>query len=197
MWETSLLLQDPALGMGPHVMVACPCSTVTLCVPLPALQTSHQTETIVTEKTLAVHGLAALSAAELEPWLVDFSSGTVVDLLLLWLSKDGMGWNRFPGLCSEHQSPLEQEVENFPTSFFLHHIIWSRYLDFYDWIGSNHIFGAYHVVDLFPWKSWVLPRTKDPHLQQNKGFGVIFTLSFLDKMAVKSCIEARQTVLVQ
>lgn len=31
MWETSLLLQDPALGMGPHVMVACPCSTVTLC----------------------------------------------------------------------------------------------------------------------------------------------------------------------
>lgn len=37
---------------------------------------------MTTEKTLAVHGLAALSAAELEPRLADFSSGNVVDLLL-------------------------------------------------------------------------------------------------------------------
>lgn len=33
-------------------------------------------------KTLAVYGLVALSAAELEPGLADFSSGTVVELLL-------------------------------------------------------------------------------------------------------------------
>lgn len=45
----------------------------------------------------------------------------------IWVPKDGMGRNRFLVLWSEHQSPLEQ-VENFPTSFFLHHVIWNRYL---------------------------------------------------------------------
>lgn len=38
---------------------------------------------MATGKTLAVHGLAALSAAQLKPGLAAFSSGNVVDLLLL------------------------------------------------------------------------------------------------------------------
>lgn len=37
---------------------------------------------MATGKTLAVHGLAALPAAELQPGLADFSSGNEVDLLL-------------------------------------------------------------------------------------------------------------------
>lgn len=130
MWESRLLIQDPALGRGSDVMGACPCSTVAFCKE--ALTVARAIASFADHwKNTGCAGLSCTCSCRIRTkacWFLIRECSGSPPCTSIWLSKDGMGRNRFPVLWSEHQSSLEQEVENFPSSFFLHHIIWNRYL---------------------------------------------------------------------
>lgn len=101
---------------------------------------------MATGKTLAVHGLAALPAAELEPGLADFSSGNVVDLLLLAPATGcpNMTWveTGFQSCVFGTSEPTRTKSGEFTHIIFLA----SRNLE-------QVFVTADHAVNLFPWKS--------------------------------------------
>lgn len=101
-----------------------------------------------------------ISAAALEPG-ADLSSGTVVDLFLApapGCPKIAWAETHFQSYVFWTSESTRTKSGEFPHFIFLASL------------NLEQIFVTADNVEHFPWKSWVLPKNKDQHLQQTKTY---------------------------